>query len=80
MLVQHGIIGAFDRELLEHSRGCAGTAKYYKSTREAVLVQQSIIGALGRLWLESTIGILGRLCRYSRIGILRRLRWYRRVL
>ena len=26
-----------------------GTEKYYRSTQEAVLVQQSIIGALGRL-------------------------------
>ena len=51
MLVPQGIIGAFDRELLEHSRGCVGTAEYYENTREAVLVQQSTIGALGRLCL-----------------------------
>ena len=50
VLVQQGIIGAFDRELLEHSRGCAGTAEYCKSTRETVLVQRSTIGALGRLF------------------------------
>ena len=49
MLVQQGNIGAFDKELLEHSRGCVGTAEYYKNSREAVLVQQSTIGALGRL-------------------------------
>ena len=53
----------YPRLLQEHSEGCAGTnvlhehwggwagiEKYYRSTREAVLVQQSIIGALGRLF------------------------------
>ena len=64
VLVQKSTIGALERlcwysrvlsehftyrELLEHSRGCVGTAEYYKNTREAVLVQQSTIGALGRL-------------------------------
>ena len=34
---------------MEHWGGCAGTEKYYRSAREALLVQQSIIGALGRL-------------------------------
>ena len=32
-----------------HSGGCTGTATYYRSTKEAVLVQQNNIGALGRL-------------------------------
>ena len=31
---------------MEYSGGCAGTAAYYMSTGEAVLVQQNIIGAL----------------------------------
>ena len=31
---------------MEHSGGCAGTAAYYMSTGEAVLVQQTTIGAL----------------------------------
>ena len=34
---------------MEHWGGCAGTEKYYRNTQEAVLVQKSIIGALGRL-------------------------------
>ena len=34
---------------MEHSGGCAGTATYYRITGEAVLVQQSTIGALERL-------------------------------
>ena len=41
MLVQQNTI--------EHSGGCVGTAEYNRSTGEAVLVQQSTIGALGRL-------------------------------
>ena len=40
---------------MEHWRDCAGTEKYYRSTREAVLVQRSIIG------------VLERLCRYRRV-------------
>ena len=34
---------------MEHSRGCAGTAAYYRITGEAGLVQQSTTGALERL-------------------------------
>ena len=34
---------------MEHSGGCTGTAAYYRSTKEAVLVQQNTTGALGRL-------------------------------
>ena len=40
---------------MEHTGGCAGTAKYYRSTGEALPVQ------------KSTIGQLGRLCWYSRV-------------
>ena len=45
----------YRKVLQEHSGGCAGTAEYYRSTRQAVLVQ------------ESTIEALERLCRYRRI-------------
>ena len=41
--------------VLGHSGGCSGTAEYYRSTPESVLVQQSTTGALGRL------------CWYSRV-------------
>ena len=34
---------------MEHWGGCAGTEKYCRSTQEAVLVKQSIIGALDSL-------------------------------
>ena len=60
MLVEKGIIEALRRlcwyrsVIQEDSGGCAGAEEYYRSTREAVLVQQSIIGSLGTL------------CRYSR--------------
>ena len=41
MLVQESIIGA--------SGGCADTNEYYRSNREAVLVQNSSIAALVKL-------------------------------
>ena len=42
--------------LQEHSGSCIGTEEYYRSTREAMLVQKSIIGALGRLcWYSRVI-------------------------
>ena len=49
VLVQQNNIGAlgrlclYSRVLLEHPVGCAGRAQYYRSSREAVLVQQSTI-------------------------------------
>ena len=39
----------YSKILQEHSGSCIGRDEYYRSTREAVLVQKSIIGALGRL-------------------------------
>ena len=45
----------YSRILREHSGSCIGTEEYYRSSREAVLVQKSNIGALG--WL----------CWYSRV-------------
>ena len=41
--------------LLEHPVGCFGRAQYYRNTREAVLVQQSTIGALRSLGWYSRI-------------------------
>ena len=58
MLVQQSTIGAlgvggrlcvYTRVLLEHSGVCAGTVEYLRNTRKALLVEQSNIGALGRL-------------------------------
>ena len=45
MRVQQSTIDA----LLEHSEGCVGKVEFYRSTGEAVLVQQSTIGTIGRL-------------------------------
>ena len=46
----------YNRILQEHFGSCIGTEEYYRSTREAVLVQRSIIGALGRLcWYSRVI-------------------------
>ena len=71
---------SYSRVLQVHSGVCGCTAEYYRNTREALLVQRSTIGAIGRLcWYyrntleavllnQSTIGPLGKLC------------WYRRVL
>ena len=53
MLVQQNTTEAlgrlcwYRRVLQEHSGGCVGTAEYYKSTDEAVLVWQTTIEALG---------------------------------
>ena len=53
--MQQNTIGAlgwlcyYSRVLHEPLGSCAGTAEQYRSTREAVLVQQSTIGAPGRL-------------------------------
>ena len=49
VVVQQNNIGAlgrlcwYSRALLEHPVGFVGRAQYYRSTREAVLVQQSTI-------------------------------------
>ena len=46
----------YSRILQEHSGSCIGTEEHNRSTREAVLVQKSIIGALGRLcWYSRVI-------------------------
>ena len=39
----HGRLCWYSRVLLEHPVGYVGRAQYYRSTREAVLVQQSTI-------------------------------------
>ena len=71
MLVQQSTIGllgrlcGYTRVLKEHSGGCAGTAEYHRNTRG--LLEQSNIGALGRLVQQSTIRALRRLCWYSRV-------------
>ena len=65
MLVQKSTIG--------DSGVWAGTAEYYRSTREAVLVKKSIIGALGRLRWYSRVLLAGTLGRQSNIGALGRL-------
>ena len=71
----------YRRVLLEHWGCSAVSEEYYKSIREAELVQQSTTAALGMLrWyrsvlqkhsreavLKSTIGALERLCWYSRV-------------
>ena len=55
MLIQLGTTGALGRPcwdgrmLQRNSEGCVGTAEYYRSNLEPVLVQQSTISALGRL-------------------------------
>ena len=84
MLVQKITLGAlvrlcwYRRVLQEHCWGCAGTAEYYRSTREAVLVLHSTIGALGRVfWYtreemlvqQGTIESLGWLCWYNRVQL-----------
>ena len=69
------------RILKEHWGGCVGTAEYYRSPWEAVLIQQNNIGALGRLCkysrvlLEHPVGCFG-----STTGALARLCWYSRIL
>ena len=50
-----------------HSGGCAGTAEYYRNTRETLLVQKSTTGAIGRLCWYYTL--LERLCCYSRVPL-----------
>ena len=52
---------------MEHSGGCAGTAAYCMSTGEAVLVQQTTIGALEYLKCWFSRVSLGRLCWYQRV-------------
>ena len=48
--------GGYDSRVLQKPlRSCACTAEYYRSTREAVLVQQSAIGALGMLCCNRTV-------------------------
>ena len=82
MLVQQSTIGVLGRlcwyrkVLTEHSGGCAGTAEYYRSTREAVLVLHRNIVALlehlgecSGLVQQSTIEALGRLCWYNRVQL-----------
>ena len=74
--------------------GLCRTAEYYRSTREAVLVLHSTIGALGRVfWYtreemlvqQSTIEALGRLCWYNRVqlehleGCVGTVEYYRRT-
>ena len=55
VVVQQNNIGAlgrlcwYSRVLLEHPVGCVGRAQYYRSTREAVLEQQSTLATLWRL-------------------------------
>ena len=55
MLVQKSTVGALGRQywysrvLQEKSVDCVGTAEFYRSTVEAVLVSKSTIGGLGRL-------------------------------
>ena len=44
-----GILYWYSGSLYEHSGGCVGTVEYYRSTRAAVLVEQSTIGTIGRL-------------------------------
>ena len=78
---------------MEHLVGCFGRAQYYRSTREAVLVQQSTIGALESLgWYSRVlVGCVGTEEYYRRtvevvsvqqstIGATERLCWYSRVL
>ena len=83
MLVQKITLGTlvrlcwYRRVLQEHWWECAGTAEYYRSTRETVLVLHSTIGALGRVFwytweemlVQSTIETLGRLCWYNRVQL-----------
>ena len=99
MLVQTITLGAlvrlwwYRRVLQEHWLGCAGMA-YYRSTREAVLVLHSTVGALGRVfWYtreemlvqQSTIESLGWLCWYNRVqlehleGCVGTVEYYRRI-
>ena len=51
MLVQQNTIGILEM----HWEGCVGTAEYYRSTGDAVLVQQSTVGALGRLCVYTRV-------------------------
>ena len=81
VLVQKSTIEAlwrlcwYNRELLEHSGGCAGTEECYSRTWENVLVQWYTIRALETCYVsyyrktgeavlvqKSTIGALVRLC------------------
>ena len=43
------------RVLKEHSGGCGGRAKYYINNREALLLEQRTIGALGRMCWNNII-------------------------
>ena len=63
-----------------HSEGCAGTTEYYRNAREALLVQKSNTGAIGRLcwYYRSTRDAV--LLKQCTIGALGKLYWYRRVL
>ena len=61
----------YNRALQEHWGGCAGTAEYYRNTRDAwgggvVPVQLRSTGDT-LLVQKSTIGALRRLCWYSRV-------------
>ena len=94
MLVQHSTIKAlrwlswYSGVLKEIWGCCAGSEEYHGSSAEAVLVQQSTIGLLGRLCgytrvlkEQNTIGTLERPFRAEcTIKELRRLCWYSRVL
>ena len=76
----------YSRILQEHSGSCIGTEEYYRSTREAMLVQQSNIGALvgcvGTAQPSHIIRTLAEdvLVQQSTTGALWKLYWNRRIL
>ena len=74
----------YKRVLQEHWGGSAVSNEYYRSIREAELVQQSTTGALGILhWYRSVLQKHSREAvsvQKSTIEVLERLCWYSRVL